>query len=324
MSVTPTVLGWLAMLQVSAAAVLGLAGIVDRTVGPRMTAAQRRSMWVLATLIVLSLPLSRLAVPAPGSSAWLAGGLGALGWLGLGIWIGGAGILLRRWARGLATNRALITRATPICAGPWHQSLAATETELEVALAEVEGLASPMLVGCLRPTILIPRELATAPASERRAVLSHELAHLARADNFVLQLAALARAIYWVTPLSWWCLRRLRAEAENAADDAVLEAGIPPTSYAAQLVALARAQLDRAGRVGAGQLRGRVEAILDGGRRRGVIAGQRPRWAFGRLLGVAVMLASLASACEARSDDRPGDPPRAQLLGSPGGSPSAQ
>ncbi|PRQ07901.1 M56 family metallopeptidase [Enhygromyxa salina] len=292
-------LGWLGMLQVVAAAVLGVAWITDRMIGARATAAQRRSMWALASLIVLSLPLARLAVPAPTPRVPLV-----IAWVGVGVWAAGASVLLLRWARGLASTRELIARATPIHSGPWHRSLSAANTPLAVTLAHAQGLPSPMLVGCLRPMILIPTELAHAPASERRAVLSHELAHLARADNLILQLAVLARAIYWVTPLAWWGLGRLTAEAENAADDAVLEAGVPPTSYAAQLVALARAQLDRAGRVGAGQLRGRVEAILDVDRRRGVLAGQRPRLAFAHLLGVAVLLASLTSACEARSDHR--------------------
>ena len=151
----------------------------------------------------------------------------------------------------------------------------------------------------MRPVILVPRRILAAPASERGAVLAHELAHVARADCLLLLAGALARAIYWISPLSWWALRRLRVHAEDAADDAVLGTGVPSSSYAALLVAVARDQLDRAGRVAADGLRERVRGVLDARR----IRSRAPRWSVQGLIGVAVVLAVVATACEARSDD---------------------
>ena len=175
-------------------------------------------------------------------------------------------------------------------------------TALDVELRESTAVTGPMLVGWVRPVILIATTDVIPTPSERRAVLIHEIAHLRGVDNLLLHLGALVRALYWVTPLAWLGANRLRETCEAAADDAVLSAGTPPTRYAAQLVASARAQLDRAGRVAAGTLRERVEAILDGGRRRAPIPTRRPALGLARLVTVAVVLASLATACEAHSD----------------------
>ncbi len=52
-------------------------------------------------------------------------------------------------------------------------------------------------------------------------------------------IADVACAIHWCNPLVWICARRLRVEREIAADDAVLAAGVRPSRYAEELVAVA-------------------------------------------------------------------------------------
>jgi hypothetical protein len=61
-------------------------------------------------------------------------------------------------------------------------------------------------------------------------------------------LSLLACALYWPNPLVWLGLRRQRREAEMAADDAVLAAGMTPSDYAAELLTIA------------GEFRGRLAA----------------------------------------------------------------
>lgn len=293
---------WLALLQLAGAGVLGLAAVLDRLLGQR-SAATRRSVWALAIMLAATLPFARLLLPAPGLTlpGWSALAM-------LGLWSIGVLLLGWRWLHGIALTRRMVATATPIHAGPWRDSLADLEAHVgPVELRLAIGITGPMLAGGVRPIILIPAGLAHGlelpSAAEREAILTHELAHLCRADNTFLHLGVMVRAIYWINPLAWWSLRRLRETAEVAADDAVLEAGATPASYAAQLVASARAQLDRAGRVTAGQLRARVEAILDGTRQREPIERRRPSLAIARLLGAAVLLASLVTACEAHSAD---------------------
>jgi beta-lactamase regulating signal transducer with metallopeptidase domain len=297
---------WLASLQLAGAGVLGLAAILDRVwdrICQHRSAATRRSVWALAIMLAVTLLFARLLLPAPALAlpGWSAVAL-------IGLWSLGVALLGLRWLHGIVLTRRIVGAATPIHTGPWRDSLAALEPHVgPVELRVATDIPGPMLAGGLRPIILIPSIATTLElpsAAERRAILTHELAHLCRADNTFLHLGVVVRAIYWINPLAWWSLRRLRETAEVAADDAVLESGATPASYAAQLVASARAQLERAGRVAAGQLRARVEAILDGTRQREPIERRRPSLAVARLLGAAVLLASLATACEARSDDR--------------------
>jgi TonB family protein len=77
-------------------------------------------------------------------------------------------------------------------------------------------------------------------ADRRRAVLSHELAHIARHDWLMQMCAELARGFYWFHPLAWFAAAELRAESERACDDSVLNSGVEASSYANQLVELAR------------------------------------------------------------------------------------
>jgi TonB family protein len=82
-----------------------------------------------------------------------------------------------------------------------------------------------------------------------------------------------ACAIYWFHPLVWIAWRQLELEAERACDDAVL-ARSEATAYADQLVAVAR-RLSAASNApllamaSRADLASRVNAVLDGGQRRG-------------------------------------------------------
>jgi beta-lactamase regulating signal transducer with metallopeptidase domain len=97
----------------------------------------------------------------------------------------------------------------------------------------------PMTWGIFRPVILLPGEAETWPHSRLEAVLLHELAHVRRKDSLT-QLASLAVcALYWPNPLVWLAAARLRREAETAADDAVLIAGVRPSDYAGELLQIA-------------------------------------------------------------------------------------
>jgi beta-lactamase regulating signal transducer with metallopeptidase domain len=290
-------LAWLATLQLAGAAVFGLAALADAGLR-RRSAAVRRGVWALAVAVALALPLTRLALGAPALA--VDPGLAAVL---LTAWALGALALLLRLARGAALARRLRRASRPLAHPAWRTSLHALDPHTVIDLRVSDDLRAPVTHGVLRPAILVPRDMLAADAAARRSVLAHELAHVARADALVFAAAAVARAVYWVSPLTWTAVRRLRARAEDAADDAVLHAGVPSSSYAAQLLAVARAQLARAGRVTAGGLRSRVHAVLDVRRVRGPARGSR--WGLPRLVAAALLLATLGTACEARSDVPP-------------------
>jgi beta-lactamase regulating signal transducer with metallopeptidase domain len=151
----------------------------------------------------------------------------------------------------------------------------------------------PMAFGVRRPAILIPAMADLWSEDRRRAVLLHELAHVARRDCLTQMSAAMACALYWMHPGVWWVARRLRIERELACDDRVLTVGTQAREYASHLLELAyslggqRAPALAVTMARPQQLEGRMLAVLDAARNRAT-PGIRSRFA-----GVAIATALL-------------------------------
>ena len=199
-----------------------------------------------------------------------------------GIWLLGVFAVLGTLGIALLRVGWLGRRARPIADAAWtgllHQVRAELGVRRPVALVAGGDRAMPMTWGWRRPVVLLPAKAEAWPESRRRAVLLHELAHVARGD-FLMQLAAEAvRALYWFNPLVWMAARRLRMESEHACDDRVLAAGAQASDYAGDLLDIARSLRALPAAAPAGlamarpsQLAGRLLAVLDARRdRRGV------------------------------------------------------
>jgi hypothetical protein len=102
------------------------------------------------------------------------------------------------------------------------------------------AMSVPAVAGVLRPILLLPLEAGEWAADVRRAVALHELAHVARRDALSQLVGQVACACYWFVPLVWHGARRASAMRERASDDAVIRAGVQPSTYAENLIALAR------------------------------------------------------------------------------------
>ena len=154
-------------------------------------------------------------------------------------------------------------------------------------------------LGWRRPVVLLPAGAEAWPEPRRRAVLLHELAHIARRD-YPTQLAAeVVRALYWFNPLVWMAARKLRIESEHACDDRVLAAGARPSDYAGDLLDIARSLRALRAAAPAGltmarpsQLAGRLLAVLDPRRDR---SGVSRRLAFPAWLIAACVVLPLAA-----------------------------
>jgi bla regulator protein blaR1 len=84
-------------------------------------------------------------------------------------------------------------------------------------------VAEPMLIGALRPRVLVPFDFERHySAEEREFVLAHERAHLRRRDTLVNALGALWLCLFWYNPLMYWSMRLLRFDQDLACDAAVL------------------------------------------------------------------------------------------------------
>ena len=78
--------------------------------------------------------------------------------------------------------------------------------------------SSAVTLGWLRPIVLLPGDWQSWNESERRAVLAHEVAHIARGDYAAGVVARLALALHFYHPLVHWMVRRLQLQQELAAD----------------------------------------------------------------------------------------------------------
>lgn len=113
-----------------------------------------------------------------------------------------------------------------------------------------ESCVTPITVGWLRPSVILPRGWTQWSMAELKAVLAHEDEHVRRRDPLVQWLALLNRAVFWFHPLAWWLERRLSGLAEEACDDAVLMGGHDPVQYSECLLGLARVVRESGARVG--------------------------------------------------------------------------
>ena len=97
----------------------------------------------------------------------------------------------------------------------------------------------PVAVGFQHPAVLLPEALlAGLTAAELDHVLLHELAHLARRDDWSNLLARLAEAVLAPHPVAGWALRQIDRERERACDDWVVSATGAARPYAASLARL--------------------------------------------------------------------------------------
>jgi hypothetical protein len=119
--------------------------------------------------------------------------------------------------------------------------------------------------------ILLPSTAVFWPRERLHAVLLHELAHIRRRDSLVQAMSLFVCALYWPNPLVWIGAAALRREAEIAADDSVIVAGVKPSTYASELLRLAQEFRTRAPEFSAlsffmaapSALEARVQSVLE-------------------------------------------------------------
>ena len=110
-----------------------------------------------------------------------------------------------------------------------------------VALLESALVRVPLVVGHVRPVILLPLgAVAGLPPAYLEAILAHELAHVLRRDYLVNLLQTVAEAVFFYHPAVWFVAGCVRSERENCCDDTatVLVDG-DPLRLACALTALA-------------------------------------------------------------------------------------
>ncbi len=242
--------------------------------------------------------------------------------LALGIYLAGVLLLLLKVAGEQWIVRRLRRESAEVRDPAWSALLnsvrAAMGVRRPVSLLRGAAPTIPLAWGILRPAVLLPAGADAWSDSRKRAVLLHEVAHIARHDCLTQTLAAVACALYWPHPGAWWAAARLRVERELACDDQALARGIRPREYAGHLLELARGlQAPRALTTLAvsmaipSNLEARLLAAIDDARVR-TAPGRRAR-VLGALLAALLLLPVAAIRSVAARDGLPPAAPVAEV-----------
>ncbi|HLJ51417.1 MAG TPA: GWxTD domain-containing protein [Bryobacteraceae bacterium] len=159
------------------------------------------------------------------------------------FWCAGVIIFyLRHLAAWMAASRL---KRRGVCCAPesWQNALNGLSARLrlhrKVTLFESSLAMVPVVIGHLRPVILLPLGLLTGlPASQVESILLHELAHIRRNDYLVNMLQRSIEGLMFYHPAVWWISSLIRAEREHCCDDMVVAANTDARDYAVALAAL--------------------------------------------------------------------------------------
>ena len=88
-------------------------------------------------------------------------------------------------------------------------------------LMQNKRIQSPMMMGLLEPTILLPQM--DYSEEDYAVVLTHELNHYKRHDLWYKLLLLAARCVHWFNPLVWLMLREADNDLEITCDEAVVK-----------------------------------------------------------------------------------------------------
>jgi beta-lactamase regulating signal transducer with metallopeptidase domain len=113
-----------------------------------------------------------------------------------------------------------------------------------VRYCESLQLSAPVVVGWIRPVVLLPVSALTGlDETQLQAVIAHELAHIRRLDAFVNLFQIVVESLLFYHPAVWWLGKCIREERENCCDDAAVAVCGSPVTYAHALARMAESQV---------------------------------------------------------------------------------
>ena len=205
------------------------------------------------------------------------------------------------WLAARRLGRRGVCAATEFWQGRIHRLAAQVRVSAPVTLLESCLAEVPVVVGYVRPVILIPVGLMTGlPADQIESILLHELAQPRRHDYLVNLLQTVVEGLVFYHPTVWWISGVIRAERENCCDDLVVATQGDAFAYAAALTAL---QDHR------GTMREAVLAATGGSIvtrvRRLLVPPEGPRAALTPVLSTAILTISVAAVMTAWQTSAP-------------------
>lgn len=258
---------------------IGVATLCAMVAAPAVTAA-----WLIQAEPVTVVPDQSVATPAPDTLTTVTRGQGVVSGAAtvteqasapvfpyatavLAGWALGVMLLSGRLAGGWLIAHRLATRAVRPVVDELQQVARRLAVQLRlsrpVRILESASVAVPVMVGWLKPVVLLPAAaIAGLPAEHLEALLAHELAHVRRHDYLINLLQSTAETLLFYHPGVWWVSNQVRVEREHCCDDLAVSVTervtyVTALTHVASLTApgLALAATD-------GSLRGRVRRLL--------------------------------------------------------------
>ena len=186
----------------------------------------------------------------------------------LNLWTIGVILLSLRFIGGWAMARGLTRQAlSPV--GEELQAVAADmarrlQVRAVVRVCESASMAVPVMLGCLRPVIILPSAaVSSLPLAQLEALLAHELAHIRRHDYLVNLLQTCVETLCFYHPAAWWISGEVRRHREECCDDVVVEVCDRLTYVTALSSVASFATPQLALSATGGSLRDRVRRLID-------------------------------------------------------------
>lgn len=160
-----------------------------------------------------------------------------------GLYILGLLLMLLRFTYGMLQLRRLARAGLQVApprlvafADSWARFL---DISRGVQVAVSSRITVPMMMGTLRPIILLPvAAVSDLSTDELEAILLHELAHIKRHDYILNIIQSAIESLMFFNPFVWLVSRIIRREREHCCDDMVLAYSSSPFPYARALARL--------------------------------------------------------------------------------------
>ena len=132
----------------------------------------------------------------------------------------------------------------------WNKILQSLANQLEikriVTLAQSGRIHAPIVIGCIKPVILVPVGMFSGLSTEQiETIFIHELAHIRRHDYIINLIQSFVETLFFFNPFIWILSNTIRQEREYCCDDTVVMKHGSALAYARALAQLEEARLTR-------------------------------------------------------------------------------
>ncbi|ABF42298.1 peptidase M56, BlaR1 [Candidatus Koribacter versatilis Ellin345] len=221
-------------------ALVGILWVALRLSGKQSSRA-RFAIWFVGLLAVAALPFlfAQRLVSNPASSFVALPSRWAEYFVAL--WAIGTTVGILRIAAGLMRLRQLRSNAVGIAPASLPVATAAKLQNdggwRDVLILRSDEVSVPMVIGFVRPAILLPSSLVPQLSEEELDVIVlHEMAHIRRWDDWTNLVQKVVKAVFFFHPAVWWIDGRLTLEREMACDEMVLAQSPSAKAYAGFLI----------------------------------------------------------------------------------------